>query len=96
MPITSVLQFHVASDRVAEAQAAITETLVATRAFDGCLGVDVLVDVADPTYFVLLERWQSLEHDDAYRAWRETHPGSFGSFVTGTPQLNRLSTITGA
>jgi len=30
-----------------------------TRAFEGCLGVDVLIDVADPTHIVAIEKWAS-------------------------------------
>lgn len=70
--ITSILDVRIAPEHADEALAAIEETLVATRAFDGCLGVDILVDTTDAAHFVLLERWESLEHDDAYRAWRAT------------------------
>ena len=70
--ITSILDVRIAPEHVEGAPAAIEETLADTRAFDGCLGVDILVDVTDAAHFVLLERWESLEHDDAYRAWRAT------------------------
>ena len=95
MAITSILQFHVAVDRIDDARAVITETLVATRSFDGCLGVDVMLDADDPTYFVIVERWASLEADDAYRAWRASNPASLREIVEGAPQLNRLETLPG-
>lgn len=41
-----------------------------TRAFEGCLAVDVLIDSADPTHIVAIEKWASEEHDAAYRVWR--------------------------
>jgi quinol monooxygenase YgiN len=41
-----------------------------TRAFEGCLAVDVLIDRADPTHILAIEKWESEEHDAAYRAWR--------------------------
>lgn len=41
-----------------------------TRAFDGCLGVEVLIDSEDPTHIVAVEKWESEQHDAAYRAWR--------------------------
>jgi quinol monooxygenase YgiN len=44
--------------------------LVATRAFDGCLAVEVFRDNDDRARFMVVERWASLEHDRAYRAWR--------------------------
>ena len=70
--ITVLLELTLTPASVAAAPAVIGQTLEATRAFDGCLGVDVLVDAADETHVVLLERWESLERDDAYRAWRAT------------------------
>ncbi|MDR6119801.1 quinol monooxygenase YgiN [Aeromicrobium sp. SORGH_AS981] len=30
----------------------------------------VLTDVEDPTHVTAFERWESLEHDAAYRTWR--------------------------
>jgi heme oxygenase (mycobilin-producing) len=50
--------------------------LVATRAFPGCLGVDVLVDTEDAAHLLVLEKWESLEHDQAYRDWRATPAGA--------------------
>ena len=41
-----------------------------TRAFEGCLQVEVLIDSEDPTHIVAVEKWASEEHDAAYRAWR--------------------------
>lgn len=49
----------------------LARALTATRAFDGCLGVEVIQDSADPARLVAVERWASLEHDRAYRAWRD-------------------------
>ena len=50
--------------------------LVATRAFPGCLGVDVLVDTEDKAHLLLIEKWESVEHDQAYRDWRATDAGA--------------------
>ncbi len=49
----------------------LRRALLATRAFDGCLGVDVIQDSDDPARLIAVERWASLEHDRAYRAWRQ-------------------------
>ena len=68
----------------------IHATLAATRAFDGCHGVTVLADNADPTHVVLLETWESLEHDQAYRVWRTTPEGAsdLGSILAAAPKLS--------
>ncbi|CAD5995988.1 putative quinol monooxygenase [Agreia sp. COWG] len=94
MTITSFLDLRILADRVADAPKILADTLADTRAFDGCLGVDVLVDVADPRHFVAVERWQSIEHDDAYREWRTTDAGrsELGTIVSEPPVLTRLST----
>ena len=92
MTITSVLDLRVTPESIAEAPAILAEVLTATRAFDGNLGVDVLVDTADPAHFIAVERWESLAHDDAYRAWRATPEGAsaLGSILAGPPTLTRL------
>ena len=92
--ITSLLELTLSPASVADAPAVIGRTLEATRAFDGCLGVDVLVDSADETHVVLLERWESLERDDAYRAWRATPEGAsqLGTLLAAPPRLTRFTT----
>lgn len=74
--ITALLDLTVKADSIDGAKDVIDDVLIATRAFPGCLGVDVLVDTEDPAHFLLLERWESLEHDSAYRAWRATEAGA--------------------
>jgi quinol monooxygenase YgiN len=95
MPITAFLDLHVTAEALPDAPAVIAETLADTRAFDGCLGVEVLVDVDDPAHFVAVERWQSLEHDNAYRAWRSTDAGrsALGTILAAPPVLTRLNEV---
>ena len=78
MATTALLDLHVRADRQLDAPAAIEAILRDTRAFEGCLGVEVLVDVTDPAHVTIVEHWASLEHDDAYRAWRATPDGASG------------------
>lgn len=71
MAITAFLEMRVKPEALDQGvHAGLHEILSDTRAFDGCLGVDVLIDVADPTHMVAVERWASEEHDAAYRVWR--------------------------
>jgi heme oxygenase (mycobilin-producing) len=92
--ITSLLDVKIQPDHVGEAREVIERILVATRAFSGCLGVDVLVDVADEAHFMLVEKWESLEHDDAYRAWRATPEGA--SALNGILESRHLTRLTAA
>ena len=91
MTIYALLHLTVQPEFVAAAPAVIHETLTATRAFDGCLGVEVLMDADDQTHIVLLERWDSVESDAAYRAWRATPAGASGlrTILAGAPRLCR-------
>ena len=95
MPITAFLDIHVKTESLADAPDILYETLIVTRAFTGCLGVDVLVDTEDPTHFVLVEKWASLEHDAAYRTFR-AGPGKspLGAVLAGPPLLTKFEIAT--
>jgi quinol monooxygenase YgiN len=71
MAITALFELRVKPEALDQGlHAELHSILNDTRAFDGCLGVEVLIDAADPTHIVAVERWESAEHDAAYRAWR--------------------------
>ncbi len=94
MPVTSLLDLHLRQDGLADAVAAVHRILRDTRAFDGSLGIEVLEDVTDPAHVTIVEHWESLQHDDAYRAWRATPEGAsgLGAFVAAPPTLTRYET----
>lgn len=93
MTLTVLLDLHLKTDSVAAAPAMLREILKDTRAFEGCLGVDVLVDTADPAHLILLERWASAEADAAYRAWRSGAGATeLGSLLVSSPQILQLET----
>lgn len=91
-PITSLLDLRLRADALDDALDVLELTLRDTRSRPGCEGVDVMVDVADPAHVVVVERWASLEHDDAYRAWRTTPDGAsdLARVVSAAPVLTRL------
>ncbi len=99
MAITATLDLQLKADSLESAFKVINETLVATRAFPGCLGVSVLVDSADPAHVVVLESWESIEHDRAYRDWRASGDpaaaSGLGSIVAGPPKLTLFTTAEG-
>jgi quinol monooxygenase YgiN len=71
MAITAFLELRVKPEALEQGlHAELNGILTDTRAFAGCLGVDVLIDNDDPTHLVAVERWASEEADAAYRAWR--------------------------
>jgi quinol monooxygenase YgiN len=70
MPITVMLELHLKPESVSAARDVMRRALVDTRAFDGNLGTDVLVDQEDEAHWIISERWQTVEHDEAYRSFR--------------------------
>lgn len=95
MAITALLELRLDPARLEESHRIIDETLVATRAFEGCLGVEVTADVKDPAHVVIVESWASVEADAAYRAFRATPGGrsELGSIVTAAPVLTVLAPV---
>ncbi|WP_382308105.1 putative quinol monooxygenase [Herbiconiux sp. UC225_62] len=95
MTVNSLLDLTIAPEFLDEAVDRINRVLEVTRAFDGCLGVDVIVDVDDPAHIVLLEKWTSIERDDAYRAFRATPEGAsdLGAILAGPPTLTRYLVV---
>lgn len=90
MALTVFLDLHVKSEALAGAPAMLRDILTETRAFDGCLGVDVLVDPADPAHLIMLERWASADADAAYRAWRAGAGATeLGSLLARAPQVSQ-------
>jgi quinol monooxygenase YgiN len=91
MTITALLELTFKADSTADAPRILTKTLEATRSFAGNQGVEVLYDVTEPARVVVIERWASLDHDDAYRAWRATPEGAseLGALFAERPRLTR-------
>jgi quinol monooxygenase YgiN len=70
MPVISILECQFKPEHAEAGAEWLKRVLVATRAFDGCLGVEVIQDHQEPGRLLAVERWASLDHDRAYRAWR--------------------------
>lgn len=69
--------------------------LTETRGFDGCLGVETLVDTKDPSKIVIIERWESKEANNAYLAWRQGDGAAgakkFGALLAGAPSMSKAT-----
>jgi quinol monooxygenase YgiN len=93
MAITAFLELRVTPEALDQGlHAELRAILKDTRAFEGCLGVEVLIDTADPTHLVAVERWESEEHDAAYRAWRAGDgKTNLASFLASPPVLTKFS-----
>lgn len=70
MTVAAVLELRLNPDSLEQARLVLHRVLEETRAFDGNLGVDVLVDQDDPAHWLVFESWESEAHDTAYREFR--------------------------
>jgi quinol monooxygenase YgiN len=70
MAIGVLLEWRFKPEVLDQAPSVVGNVLATTRAFDGCIRIDVLVDADDPARWLLVELWESLEHDAAYREFR--------------------------
>ena len=95
MSVTALLDLRLKPESIAIAPDVIRAVLADTRAFPGCLSVDVLVDSADPAHLILFEKWESAEADAAYRVWRAGEGASnLGTILAIAPQLSVFDTAT--
>lgn len=97
MTQTVFLEVQLRNDVSAEAvQAAVRETLAQTAGFAGNESLEVLVDDADPTRLVVLERWATAADHDAYVAWRATPEGAANALgaVIAAPPVTKTFTQT--
>lgn len=89
MTTTAVLELEFRPGTLTTAHAVLSRVLTETRAFDGCLGVEVFEDARNDHRWVLFERWESIQHDSAYRAYR-AGPGAItelGDILASAPAL---------
>ncbi len=70
MPVTVILELNFKPEAVAAAREVMGRALRDTRAFAGNLRTDVLVDEDDEAHWVIYELWETVGHDEAYRAFR--------------------------
>jgi quinol monooxygenase YgiN len=70
MSITVVLELRLKPEAVPAARDVMGRALQDTRAFDGNLRTDVLVDQDDEAHWLIYEIWDTVEHDEAYRSFR--------------------------
>ena len=96
MPVTAHLNLILRAEALPTAPAVLRDILAGTQAFDGCLGVEVLVDSSNPAHILVVEQWASMEHDSAYRAWRAGEgAGGLGELLAAPPVLTHFEASSG-
>ncbi len=95
MAITALLDLRLRPEFIEAAGGVLDRILLSyTESSRDLSGVEVLNDIADPTHLTLVERWETIADDDAYRAWRATPEGSSGlvEILSEPPRLWRCET----
>ena len=92
MPVTVTLAFSVIPKQAEVFKALLRELLPDTRAYEGCLKVDVYEDQDNPGRIYLVEDWESKAHQQRYQAWRDESGIArvVGPFLASEPRLNYL------
>ena len=92
MPVTATLAFSAIPERAEAFKALLRELLPDTRAYEGCLKVDVYEDQDNPGCIYLVEDWESKVHQQRYQAWRDESGIAkvVGPFLVCEPRFNYL------
>lgn len=92
MAIVSIVSLSIKPEATSAAADTIRESVALARGFAGNLGIDALQDQADPTRWLLVEKWESEEADAAYRAYRvEAGVKSvLGPILNGAPEITKF------
>ena len=70
MTATVILELRFKPDEVVAGREVMGRALHDTRAFDGNVRTDVLVDDDDEAHWLIYEIWETVDHDEAYRRFR--------------------------
>ena len=95
MSITVTLTFSIRPDRVDEFRSLLENLLPDTRAYDGCLNVDVYQDQDSPGTITLLEDWSSKQHQQKYQTWRDESgiADVLEPFLAGKPSFSYIDRL---
>jgi quinol monooxygenase YgiN len=80
MPVTVLADLHIRPEAVEQTLDGLREIMPESRAYDGCIGLEVVQDQADPGHVMLVEQWESPDHHKVYVAWR-TETGTLASLA---------------
>ncbi|WIM85993.1 antibiotic biosynthesis monooxygenase [Candidatus Mycobacterium wuenschmannii] len=70
MTVTVTLELRFKPEEVAAGRELMGRTLAVTRAFEGNVKTYTLIDADDEAHWLIYEIWESVEADEAYRAFR--------------------------
>ncbi|MEL7043669.1 MAG: antibiotic biosynthesis monooxygenase family protein [Pseudomonadota bacterium] len=93
MSCTVLLEVTAQTGRGQELVDVFASILGDTRAFDGCRGVDVVVNQDAAENVLLIESWDSRAHYEKYLAWRQERGDldTLGALLAAAPSIRYFS-----
>jgi quinol monooxygenase YgiN len=95
MACTVLLEIQLKADVIDAAKSTFKEILPDTRAYDGCLGVDVVENQEKSGNLVLVETWESRAKHEKYVGWR-AETGlleQLGAMCEGAPSIRYFDPV---
>ncbi len=94
MTCNVILEVTAAAGKAEELLSTFGAILGDTRGYEGCQGVEVVVNQDDPANMVLLERWDSRAHYEKYLGWRQERGDldALGQMLAGPPSIRYFDT----
>ena len=95
MSFTLILELNAKPESADALAAWMVDNIADTKARPGCQLVEVFTDGEDKAHFVLYEKWDSVEDQANYMAWR-TENGSMetiGGMLAGPPSVTPLNPV---
>lgn len=70
MSVNVLLEVQSNLENIDELKATFKAILPDTRAYDGCINVQVIGNQDDPLNLILVETWETRQHYEKYLGWR--------------------------
>ena len=70
MSVLTLVEVNVKPESVNEFKSYMKEIFPGTRAFKGCLGIQLQINQDDATNMIAVEEWETREGHKKYAAWR--------------------------
>ncbi len=95
MTCTVLLELQVQADKVDTLKGVFKDILGDTRAYDGCIGVEVVDNQDDRSNMVLVEKWESRAKYEKYLGWREETGAleQLGSLLAAPPSIRYFDPV---
>ena len=93
--VRMILEIEIKPEVGADFEAGMRTALPETRAYGGCISVDVMRRVDNPNAWVLVEEWETQGHHERYVQWRiETGMmAKWEAVMTGPPSMAYLNAV---